>query len=224
VDFVATRTEGKVLVVELRRADKGNALNRQLQRELTEVWQELDDNDGLLIGIVHGGPEVFSIGHDVEELLRGEGAAASPIPEDGMFPVNISKPVIAAVEGPCYGLGLELALSCDLRVAGEGALFGFPDANLQVSYRVASVLLPRMIFLGLAEEMIFSGKVLDAQQAHEARLVNQLASRGQALTSALEAAGSMSQRFGSAEAFRKGSILRLSGIALPAAQELARAT
>ncbi|MBI2172345.1 MAG: enoyl-CoA hydratase/isomerase family protein [Chloroflexi bacterium] len=220
--LLTTKKDGKVLIVELRRADKGNALSRQLQLELTTAWQELEDSDDLLVGIVHGGGTMFSVGHDVEELARGQGDASSPIPEDGMFPLNLRKPVIAAVEGPCYGLGFELALSCDLRVAGRGAMFGFPDAHLFVPYRVASVLLPRMTFAGTSLELLLTGKVLDAEHMQRARLVNQVAPRGQALPVALEAAKAMTRQFKSAEAFKKRKVWQFSGIPVPAAMSIAR--
>ena len=222
MQFLGTKKEGNVLVVELKRPNQGNALNRQLQKELSEVWQELEDADDLLVGVVHGNGNVFSIGHDREELAQGQGADASPIPEDGMFPLNLRKPVIAAVEGPCYGLGFELALSCDLRVAGQGAMFGFPDQNLFVPYRVASVLLPRMTFAGMSLDLILTGKVLDAEQMRRARLVNQVAPKGQALSVAVESAKAMASRFGSAAAFKKRRVWQLSGVPVPQAMAIVR--
>jgi enoyl-CoA hydratase len=217
------RREGKVLVLELARPKEGNALNRALQRELSAAWRELEDDDGVVAAVLHGSEGVFSIGHDSDELAEGQGAEASPVPEEGLFPLSLTKPVIAAVEGPCYGLAFELALSCDLRIAGEGSMFGFPDKNLHVPYRVASVLLPRMTFVGLALEMLFAGHVLDARRMQDSRLVSRVVPQRSALAAALEAAGHMVERFGSVAAFRKQNVWRLSGLPLPAAMELARA-
>ncbi len=214
------RTEGNLLVVELARTGQGNALNRELQQQLAETWQAFEEDDNLSVAVLHGGGGVFSIGHDVAELAANP--SLSPLPIDDLFPLHISKPVIAAIEGPCYGLGFELALSCDLRIAAEGALFGFADANLQVPYRLASVLLPRMTAMGTSLELIFSGKILSAMQMRDALLLSEVTAQGGALTAAMTAARAMVRRFGQAPSFRKRNIWSLSGMSLPAAMNLAR--
>jgi len=218
--LLTKRVEGAVLVIELGRADKGNALNRALQQELASTWQEFDDADDQRVAVLHGAASVFSIGHDVQELASDE--SASPLPDERLFPLHITKPVIAAIEGPCYGLAFELALACDLRFAAEGAMFGFADPNLYVPYRVASVLLPRMTFLGKSLELILAGRILSAAQMNDAGLVSEVSANGAAARAALEAARAMAQRFPSARAFRKREIWRLSGMPLPAAMSLAR--
>jgi enoyl-CoA hydratase len=220
VTSLVKRTEGNVLVVELARADQGNALNRELQQRLADTWREFEDADNLRVAVLHGAANVFSIGHDVQELASDE--SISPVPDDALFPLQISKPVIAAIDGPCYGLGLELALSCDLRIAGEGALFGLVDPNLFVPYRLATVLLPRMTFMGKSLELIFSGRVLSAAEMHEARLLSQVTDKGGAAAAAIDTARSMAQRFAHTQAFRKRNIWSLSGLSLPAAMNLAR--
>ncbi len=214
------RTEGNVLVVELTRAGKGNALNRELQQQLAETWQAFEDADELRVAVLQGADYVFSIGHDVQELASGD--SISPLPDDELFPLQISKPVIAAIEGPCYGLGFELALSCDLRIAGEGALFGLADPHLFVPYRLATVLLPRMTFLGESLELILSGRILSAADMSDARLVSEVTAKGGAAAAAMAAAHGMANRFPNAQAFRKRNIWSLSGMPLPAAMNLAR--
>ena len=214
------RTEGNVLVVELTRAGKGNALNRELQQQLAETWQAFEDTDELRVAVLQGADYVFSIGHDVQELASDE--SISPLPDNELFPLQISKPVIAAVEGPCYGLGFELALSCDLRIAGEGALFGLADPHLFVPYRLATVLLPRMTFLGESLELILSGRILSAADMSDARLVSEVTAKGGAAAAAMAAAHGMANRFPNAQAFRKRNIWSLSGMPLPAAMNLAR--
>ena len=148
--LITTSSAQHVMTITLSRPQHGNALNRQLQHDLIAAWEEFEEADDLWIAILHGDGGIFSIGHDVEELAQGVGDQASPIPERGLFPLQLHKPVLAAIEGPCYGLGFELALSCDLRIVGRGARFGFPDQNLYVSYNVASVLFPSMTNTGPA--------------------------------------------------------------------------
>ena len=211
--------QGPVLLVEMRRPESGNALSRELQQALVAAWDELESEDGLLVGVLHGAGGDFSVGHDVEELLSG---GVSPDPVEGLFPYALTKPVIAAVEGRCYGLGFELALACDLRVAAGDATFGFPDTDLAVSYRLASVLLPRMTNLGAGLDLLLTGETMDAPRLERLRLVNRIAPVGQSLTRAMEIATDMAQRFGSPGAFRKEQVWRLSSLPLPTSLNLAR--
>ena len=220
--LVSIWKEQRVLVVEMVRTETRNALSRSLQRELTEAWRQLEADDDLLVGVLHGGGGVFSVGHDVPELSGGSGDEADPVPVDGLFPHVLSKPVIAAVEGTCFGLGFELALACDLRIAAEDAQFGFPDTNLYVAYRLASALLPRITNLGTSLDLLLTGKTMDAARLEQLRLVNRVTAKGQALSEALAVASDMAKRFGSASAFRKEQIWQFAGLPLPTALNLAR--
>ena len=219
---VSIRKEEKVLVIGLARPENGNVLSRSLQRELAEAWRQLESDDDLLVGVLHGEGDVFSMGHDVPELSHGSGDEADPAPEDGLFPNILSKPVIAAVEGSCFGLGFELALACDLRIAAEDAQFGFPDTNLHVSYRLASALLPRITNLGTSLDLLLTGKIMDGTRLEQLRLVNRTAPQSQALNEALAVASDMAKRFRSASAFRKEQIWQFAGLPLPTALSLAR--
>jgi enoyl-CoA hydratase len=219
--LLTDRIDGNVLTVELARADCGNALNRTLQRELAEAWERFENDDSLRVAVLRGAPDVFSIGHDVTELAAD--ASASPISDQGMYPLHLSKPVIAAIDGPCYGLGFELALACDLRVAGEGALFGFADPHLFVPYRVAAVLLPRMTFLGESLDLVLSGRIFGVTEMRALGLVSEQTTRGSAGVRATDMAHDLVRRFGGHRDFRKQAIWRLSGMPLPAAMQLARA-
>jgi len=220
--LIADRSDAGVLTIEISRADRGNALSRTLQMQLAETWERFENDESLSVAVLKGAPDVFSIGHDVAELAAD--ASVSPVADVSMFPLHLSKPVIAAMEGPCYGLGFELALACDLRVAGDGALFGFADPHLFVPYRVAAVLLPRMTFLGESLDLLFSGRILDAAKMRELGLVSEHIAKGCAGMRACELAHDMVRRFGRHGGFRKQAIWRLSGIPLPAAMQLARAS
>ena len=220
--LIRTSAERHVLTVELCRAAEGNALNRDMQHELASCWEQFETNEKLWVAVLHGEGGVFSIGHDVEELRQGEDEKGSRVLDPRLFPLHLGKPVIAAVEGPCYGLGFELALSCDLRIAEQGALFGFPDQNLHMSYRVASVLLPRMTSTGVALELLMSAKTVGSERMEELKLVNLVTPGGGALARAKEEATSMVERFGSVGAFQKRRILQLSGMSIPAAMGMER--
>lgn len=221
-EHLSYREEGPVLVVQLERPESGNALSRQLQRELIAAWEHLEAEDGLLVGVIYGSAGVFSMGHDVPELLNAVDDSSMADPLEGLFPYNLSKPVIAAVEGECYGLGFELALACDLRIAAEDAQFGFPDTNLPVSYRLASVLLPRMTNVGIGLDLLLTGEAMDAPKMQQMRLISQVTAPGEALAQALATAGDMARRFKSAGAFKKQQIWQFSGLPPITALNLAR--
>ena len=221
-ELLSYQEEGPVLVIRLERPESGNALNRQLQREVLAAWEHLEAEDGLLVGVIHGSANVFSVGHDVPELLDAADDSSLASPLNGLFPYTLSKPVIAAVEGQCYGLGFELALGCDLRIAAEDARFGFPDTNLPVSYRLASVLLPRMTNVGIGLDLLLTGEVMDARKMQQMRLISRVAAPGEALSQALETAGEMARRFKSAGAFKKQQIWQFSGLPPITALNLAR--
>ena len=222
--LLTTRTEGRVLLVEMARPQEGNALSRELQSELAGAWHQLETNEDLLTGVLHGSGGVFSVGHDVKELASGSGDRADPSPGNGLFTNSLSKPVIAAVEGACFGLGFEVAMACDLRVAGDDARFGFPDTNLYVSYRQAAALLPRLTNLGASLDLLLTGNIMTASRLEQLRLVNRVTPPGQALDTAMDLAQDMVERFGSVTAFRKEQIWQFSGLPLPTALSLARAS
>ena len=217
---LSTRVDHGVLTIELAQTPCGNALNRAMQTELIAAWNAFEDDESLRVAVLCGSAEVFSIGHDVAELAADP--SVSPVPDIDLYPLHLSKPVITAIDGPCYGLGFELALACDLRVAGEEAKFGFVDTNLHVPFRVASVLLPRMTLLGTAVDLICSGARIGAAQMREIGLVSELAAKGRSLPGALELAHVITRRFGPGRDVRKQEILALSGVPLPAAMQSAR--
>ena len=221
-ELLSYTEEGPVMVVRLERPESGNVLSRQLQREILSAWDYLEAEDRLLAAVIHGGEDVFCVGHDVHELLTAADDPSMAVPLDGMFPLALSKPVIAAVEGGCYGLGFELALACDMRIAAKDARFGFPDTNLPVSYRLASVLLPRMTNVGIGLDLLLTGELMDADKMLQIRLVSRVTPPGDALGRAVETAQDMALRFGTAEAFRKQQLWQFSGLPPVTALNMAR--
>ena len=218
-DVLLKQREGRKYILRLNQPGRGNVLNQDLQRALAEAWREFEEDDGLWVAVLGAEGEAFSVGHDVEELQRSQAEPAERVPLDGLFPLQTSKPVIAAVQGPCYGLGFELALSCDLRVVENGTQLGFPNQGLCVGYRVASVLLPRMTTLGTALKLLWGAEVLGAERARELRLANWVVPKGKALDAACEQGEALIHRFKSPDAFQKRLIWGLSGVPLPVAMQ-----
>jgi enoyl-CoA hydratase len=186
--LVDIRRDDHVLVVTMRREAKRNAINRELALAMDEAFNLLDDDPDLWVGILTGGTLVFSAGSD----LAAQGDYSTERGgEYGLIRRVRRKPLIAAVEGPALGGGLELALACDLVVASTDATFGLPEVRRGVVPTSAGLFrAPRALPLNLARELILIGDPIDAGRAHAAGFVNALAEPG----GALAAASAMAQR------------------------------
>lgn len=171
---VEYRQEGRIAIITLNRPEALNALNAQLGRELRDVLVKFRDDNDVWVGILTGaGDRAFSAGADIKEFrpaqdTRTGGGEAVRIDK-------IWKPVIAAIHGFCLGGGLELALTCDLRIAAENARFGTPEIFVGVIPAGGGMdRLPRFIPRAKAAEILLMGQHMDAQEAYRIGLVNKV--------------------------------------------------
>jgi enoyl-CoA hydratase len=183
LQLVGLRREGPVLVVSMQRAAKRNAIDRLMADELEEVLNQLDDEEELWAGILTGTGEVFSAGSD---LTAAGDYVTSRGGEYGIIRRQRRKPLIAAVEGPALGGGLEIVLACDLVVASRTARFGLPEVRIGVVPTCAGLFRgPRALPVNVARELILTGRPLDAARAYEVGMVNVITEPGEALDAAL---------------------------------------
>ena len=182
-ELVTRRRDEHVLVVTLQRENKRNAVNRELADEIDDALNELDDDDSLWAGVLTGGTSFFSAGSDLTangDYVTERGG------EYGIVRRRRRKPLIAAVEGPALGGGLEIVLACDLVVAATNARFGLPEVSIGVVPTCAGLFrAPRSFPLNLARELILTGDPIDATRAHAAGFVNVLTEPGGALAGAV---------------------------------------
>jgi enoyl-CoA hydratase/carnithine racemase len=183
---VSVERRGRVLVVAMRREAKRNAVDRQLADELDAALNLLDDDPELWVGVLTGTPLVFSAGSDMT-------AAGDNVTERGGEYGIIRRvrrtPLIAAVEGPALGGGLEIVLACDLVVAATSATFGLPEvARGLVATSGALFRAARLLPVNIARELLLTGRPIDAARAQSAGLVNRLVEPGRALDAAIELA------------------------------------
>lgn len=127
--LVARRREGHVLIVSLQRPAKRNAIDRAMADALGAALDELEDDDDLWAGVLTGTTDVFSAGSD---LTAGGDYVTERGGEYGIIRRARRTPLIAAVEGPALGGGLEIVLACDLVVASTNARFGLPEVSIGV--------------------------------------------------------------------------------------------
>ncbi|MCU1586565.1 MAG: crotonase/enoyl-CoA hydratase family protein, partial [Frankiales bacterium] len=164
---VHVRDEGPVRVVVLDRPEARGAVDGEHAVLLAEAFEELDARADLSVGILTGSGGHFCSGADLKAVMAGK-MRAEPDGRGPMGPtrLNLSKPVIAAIEGHAVAGGLELALWCDLRVAAETAVFGVYCRRWGVPLiDGGTVRLPRLIGTSRAMDLILTGRSVDAAEA-----------------------------------------------------------
>jgi len=178
--FVRSDIVDGLAVVTIDRQDKLNALNAEVIGELGATFDALRANAGVRGVIVTGaGEKAFVAGADIAELAGMgplTGIAVSRAGQQVFRAIErMPQPVIAAVNGFALGGGLELALACHMRTASSRARFGLPEVKLGIIPAYGgTVRLPRLVGRGRANEMILTGEMIDAAEAHRIGLVNRV--------------------------------------------------
>ena len=184
VDF---EKEGRIAIITMNRPEKLNAINAEQGRQMNEALLRFRDDPELWVAIITGaGDRAFSAGADISGFLDRD--RQSGIRDDRAERVradSIWKPVIAAIHGYCLGGGLEVALTCDIRIAADNSRLGLPEIKVGVIAGGGGVTrLPRFIPRAIASEMILTGKHVDAQEAYRIGLVNEVVPRDQLMEAA----------------------------------------
>jgi enoyl-CoA hydratase len=191
---VLTARRGGVLVVTLNRPEARNAVNEALADGLAAAMDVLDASDALAAGVLVGAGKGFCAGMDLKAFLNGERSAAGGRGFAGIVQRPPVKPMIAAVEGFAVAGGLEIALACDVIVAGDGARFGLPEVKRALVATGGGLRrLPQRVSSGRALALALSGALIDTDEAHAIGLVDQVAPRGKALDAALALAESIAE-------------------------------
>jgi len=173
--------ENTIAVITINRPESLNALNAKTIKEISSALQELVSDDEVRVIILTGsGEKSFVAGADIKEFSDLNQEKAEQLARNGHNTLfnkieNLSKPVIAAVNGFALGGGLELAMSCHIRYASENAKLGLPEVTLGLIPGYGGTQrLPKLVGKGIANEMIFSAKMITAQKAKEIGLVNEV--------------------------------------------------
>jgi enoyl-CoA hydratase/carnithine racemase len=179
-EYVSVEDTERVRHIILDRPDKRNAIHHDMVLELRDAAREAYEATDVHCVIVRGEGRAFSAGIDIHQLGNLGGAALlRPFRRDCVELVNLleemPKPVIAQIHGACLGLGAEIALACDMRVMSEDALFGLPETKLGLIPDVGgSSRLPAVVGLGIAKELIMTGRTIDAAECHRIGAANRV--------------------------------------------------
>lgn len=174
--------ENGIYTITINRPDKLNALNKDVFTDLNKALDEIETNTAIRSVIITGaGPKAFVAGADISEfsgLTKEQAMALAKRGQDTFARIeNLSKPVVAAVNGFALGGGCELAMSCHFRVAAENAKFGQPEVNLGLIPGYGGTQrLVQLIGKGKAMELLMSAHLIDANEAKQLGLVNYVTS------------------------------------------------
>ena len=192
-DVVLYKIVDRIAYITLNRPEARNAMNADVRRGLIESFADASLNPDVWIVVVTGaGDKAFCAGGDLKRNNQNAREGRKHIapmtgPERNVFETVLEtyKPVIAAINGHAYGGGLELALSCDIRIAADHAKLCLPEAKRGMGANFASVLLPRIVPRGIALQMLYTAEPITVQEALHWGLVNKVVPSAQ-LTETVE--------------------------------------
>jgi len=215
----------RVAQITLNRPAVDNVINRQLAHELEDICREINQDDDIYVVVITGaGDRVFCGGSELERLIESgniDGVAQAKLKDESTkynvatAIASIDRPVIAAINGDALGQGLELALSCDIRLASDGARFGFHQvASGLMPMGGGTQRLPRLIGRGKALELILTAETISTEEALAIGLLSQavpqenLVSEAEALAQTIAGKAPVALRY-IKEAVNKGMDLTL---------------
>ena len=188
MEFIQLEVADGVATIRLARPPV-NALNFQMQAEIKAAAEVCDRRDDIRAVVIYGGEKAFAAGADIKEM---EGLSASEMIERGAAiedsfstVARITKPVVAAITGYALGGGCELALCADLRVAADNVRMGQPEILLGIIPGGGGTQrLPRLVGPSIAKDLIYTGRIVEANEALAIGLVNQLVAPSDVYTTA----------------------------------------
>jgi len=210
---VTFEQDGAIGTITLSRPEKRNSMTQKMFHELKRAVQWADEQGGLRVLIVQGDGNTFCAGDDLAELAALDTAQVrrflAGVQDTFISFETLDLPVVAAVKGHALGGGLELALACDLIAASSDAFLGLPETNLGVIPGLGGTIrLPRRVGLGRAKELVYSGRMVPAEEAKNMGLVEAVFPTGEFEGKLREFARLLASRSPSALALAKSTINR----------------
>ncbi len=180
---------GRVGLITLNRPESLNAWSREMERLIRESIEACNVDDGIGAIVITGAGRGFCSGADLRRDRSAEANGATPVrddPEPLAFFMQRSKPLIAAINGPAVGVGLTLTLCCDMRIASDKARLSARFVRIGLTPELGSTyFLPQIVGLGFANELILTGRIIDAAEAGRVGLVNRVVPHEQLLDAAI---------------------------------------
>jgi len=197
---ITTEIDGRIFKIGLNRPDKMNAFDLRMLRELAEALTEYEDDDALFCAVLFAHGPHFTAGLDLAEVGPAVEKGDPLFPHGLVDPVGLhgrlrKKPIVAAAQGYCLTIGIELLLACDIRVAAADTRFGQIEINRGIfPFGGATVRLPQVAGWGNAMRWLLTGDRFDAEEAHRIGLVQDVTDTGGQLAHAMEIARVVAKR------------------------------
>ncbi|KPU26350.1 crotonase [Caloranaerobacter sp. TR13] len=187
------KKEGNICILTINRPKALNALNSKVLEELSNAVDQIEKDKDIYVVIITGEGKAFVAGADIVEMKDMTSEAARKFAKQGLEVFRkielMEKVVIAAVNGFALGGGCELAMCCDIRIASEKAKFGQPEVGLGITPGFAGTQrLSRLVGIAKAKELIFTGDMIDANEAEKIGLVNKVTKPDELMNAAIELA------------------------------------
>ncbi|HEY3563608.1 MAG TPA: enoyl-CoA hydratase-related protein [Casimicrobiaceae bacterium] len=172
--------------VTLDVAGKFNRVSMPARDELRAAFEELDRDDAIRFVVLTGAGGAFTAGGDIPGFLERSAWHVSRLADNVAAPERCTKPVVAALRGYTFGVGLELALACDFRIAADDVQLGFPEVTIgMIPGSGGTQRLARLVGLGRAMELVTLGEAIDANEAWRIGLVNRVCAAEELMPTAL---------------------------------------
>ena len=206
---ITTHRDDAVLTLTICNERKRNAFEGSMAGDLLRNLNDAETDRTIRAVVITGAGDIaFSSGHDLKEIATGAYAATNLGEAPFLRPLEMTKPVIAAVNGHCYAAALILAMSCDLRVASTNATFGSPGARLGMLPEGGQLgRLPRLMSASRALELMLTAEPMPAAEAYRTGFVSRLVDPGMALKEALGLARAIAENAPSVVAAIKTGVL-----------------
>jgi enoyl-CoA hydratase len=201
--------EENIAIITFNRPEAMNALNNQTRAEFRAAIDDVASDDEVKVLILTGSGKAFVAGSDIKEFNATTPFAAHNIMRLGEMVEKLEKPVIAAVNGFCLGGGNEIAMGCDIIIASEKAKFGQTEINIGIIPGGGGTQrLPRLIGVGRAKELIYTGDIIRAEEADRLGLVNRVVPMDELMPAAKELAKKIATKSAAALKLAKTAINR----------------
>ncbi len=203
-DAILFETDGAVAIITLNRPEKLNAVGPTTLASLEDMMERITRDDAIRSVVLTGKGRAFCAGADLSTGVENQPLTTDmnerfPIRQDSGWPqawfgANIPKPVVCAINGAAVGWGAEITLTCDMRVAGEAARLGwvFARRGLVTDMAAGPIILPRLVGMSQAARLLYSGEIVNAQEALRIGLVDEVVPDGELLTRAVALARHLS--------------------------------
>ncbi|MBD5084632.1 MAG: enoyl-CoA hydratase [Clostridiales bacterium] len=198
MSFVNCEVQGAVAVLTIDRPKALNALNPDVLADLKAAFESIDQNTVRCVVLTGAGDKSFVAGADIgsmSTMTKAEGEAFGKLGNDIFLAIeSFPLPVIAAVNGFALGGGCELAMSCDIRICSDNAMFGQPEVGLGITPGFGGTQrLPRIVGLGMAKQLLYTARNIDATEALRIGLVNAVVPQAELMETAVKMANTIAK-------------------------------